>query len=87
MGVRPPVSVMLTLMGVAGLRMAVSPLMMNKGYPIRETSLLLPGVVVENFASPVIPVLRPMFDRVWNACGLMSSLNFSAQGDWAPRQW
>jgi hypothetical protein len=27
-----------------------------------------------------------MFDRVWNACGLLGSPNFDAEGKWVPRR-
>jgi hypothetical protein len=85
--VRPPVSVMLTLIGVRGLRMAMDPMNFGSGEAIRETNLVLPGTIVDDFATPAISILKPMFDRIWNACGLMQSWNFDDQGNWMPRRW
>jgi Putative DNA-binding domain len=84
-GIRPPVSVSLTLINVRGLRMAMPPLGFDYGKEIREETLFLPPTTVENLSIPAPSVLRPMYDRVWNACGLLTSPNFDAQGNWAPK--
>ena len=85
-GVRPPVSVSLTLIGVKGLRMAMGGFTFDSGNEIREDTLVLRGTVVESFSAPVALILKPMFDRVWNACGLLESPNFDKQGLWSPRR-
>jgi len=79
--VHPPVSVALTLIGVGGLRMPTGQLTFDQGNEIREDTLILPGMIVESFSAPAEPILKPMFDRVWNACGLPGSRNFDAQGN------
>src|SRR6185437_13954107 len=82
--VHPPVSVALTLIGVGGLRMPTGrQLTFDQGNEIREDNLILPGTIVESFSAPAEPILKPMFDRVWNACGLPGSQNFDAQGNWS----
>src|ERR1700686_3815561 len=84
-GVRPPASVGMTLIGVRGLRIAGA-FGLYSGNQIREETLIIPGTVVESFSAPTAPILKPMFDRIWNACGLLESPNFDAQGNWAPRR-
>jgi hypothetical protein len=84
-GVRPPASVALTLIGVRGLRIAGA-YGLYQGNEIREETLIIPGTIVESFSMPANEILRPMFDRIWNACGLLQSPNFDAQGNWAPRR-
>jgi hypothetical protein len=84
-GVRPPASVALTLIGVRGLRMA-STYGLHQGNEIREEMLIIPGTIVDSFSMPANEILRPMFDRIWNACGLLQSPNFDAQGNWARRR-
>jgi hypothetical protein len=86
LGVRPPASLSLSLIGVRGLRMAMSRRSFDYGNEIREENLILPATVVESFAEPVNKMLKPMFDRVWNACGLLASQNFDAEGNWAPQR-
>lgn len=81
--VHPPVSVALTLIGVGGLRMPTGQLTFDQSNEIREDNLILPGTIVESFSTPPAPILKPMFDRVWNACGLPGSQNFDAQGNWS----
>jgi hypothetical protein len=85
LGVRPPVSLSLTLLRVKGLRMATNAFERDSGNSIREETLIIPGVMVQDFSDPVGPLLKPMFDRIWNACGLLESPNFDAQGNWIGR--
>ena len=83
-GVRPPVSVSIALIGVRGLRMAPGAHNIDYGNEIREETLLLPAAVIDSLSTPAAPILKPMYDRIWNACGLISSPNFDGQGNWAP---
>lgn len=85
LGVRPPVSVFLTLVGVRGLRMAMGAFSFDQGNEIREKTLILPGAAAESFSASAGTILRPMFDRVWNACGLLRPPNFDEPGNWVPR--
>ena len=81
--VHPPVSVSLALIDIHGLRIAMDTFRFNHSNEIREDTLILPGTIVESFSAPPEPILKPMFDRVWNACGLPGSQNFDAQGNWS----
>ena len=75
----------LTLIGVRGLRVAMNTFRFDHSNEIREDTLTLPGTIVESFSAPPASILKPMFDRVWNACGLPGSQNFDAQGNWSPQ--
>lgn len=62
----------------------------QQGSPIDRDILLLPDVIIDDFNSvlgfkEVAKILRPIFDAVWNACGLARSLNYDEQGNWNPR--
>jgi hypothetical protein len=82
-GVRAPIVLGLSLLKVHGLRMATRSYQYSS--PIRERNLVLPGTIIEDFSVSAISLLRPLFDRIWNACGLQGSQNFDAQGAWSPR--
>jgi len=85
-GVRPPASDALTLIGVRGLRMASGAFSLDRGNEMREDTLIIPGTIVESFSEPAHTILKPMFDRIWNACGLLGSPNFDDKGNWSPRR-
>lgn len=86
-GVQPPVAIGMTLTHVKGAYMGIDNHRYHfDQYPVLEQHLILPEVVVNNFEAPVIPLLRPAFDRVWNAAGIEKSINFDDAGNWQPRQ-
>jgi hypothetical protein len=66
--------------------MGVDNVVFQVGRPINAENLILPETVVEDFATPVGKILKPMFDLVWNACGYPASKNFDAQGSWVNRR-
>ena len=47
-------------------------------------TLIIPDVLLRA-GEPVERALRPLFDQVWQAAGLLRSHNFDGNGDWAPR--
>jgi hypothetical protein len=81
-----PVAVALTLIGTRGLEMSLDPFSFEGHYPIKEDILTLPETIVEDFSMPVGKILKPLFDLVWNACGLPASKNFDADGNWVNRR-
>jgi hypothetical protein len=85
-GANVPVVVALTLLKTSGLYMGVNNLWEQSGYPIDSDSLVLPEVIIDSFTTPPNQVLRPLFDLIWNACGLPSSTNFDASGNWIARR-
>lgn len=76
-----PIFVMVSLLGVKGYQM-----MVNNGYPrsegrkIDRDNLLVPALEIASFGSQVDEVLRPIFNRLWNAAGLRASLNYDGLG-------
>ena len=84
-GANAPIVVALTLLKTAGLYMGVNNLWGQPGYPIDSDSLVLPEVIVESLTTPAGQILKPLFDLIWNACGLPSSSNFDANGNWVTR--
>lgn len=85
-GANVPVAVALTLIGTRGLEMAVDQFDYERGYPIKEDMLILSEVIVQEFSTSPGKILKPVFDLVWNACGLSNSKNFNAEGNWVERR-
>jgi hypothetical protein len=86
LGSNAPIVLALTLLGTRGLYMGVDHIFGDPGYPIDEDSLVLPEVIVENLMVSANQVLNPLFDLIWNACGLPRSANFDADGNWMNRR-
>lgn len=86
LGVSPPVFVHVALLNAEGCWMGtVNDFYdMAERYPIDRAVLDLPIVGVDDIAADIVPILRPILDVVWNACGYPASANFDAQGKWAP---
>lgn len=82
MTVPPPISILLSLLGVSGYVMAVGQRIGEIPYPIDRDTLILPEIIFENFPSDIPRALRPAFDAVWNAAGLATSLSYDDQGEW-----
>jgi hypothetical protein len=83
-GVEPPLFTMLSLLGVKGysIKTVTSNFLDEPSYPIERDTLLLPEVIVENFAAEWAKVMKPAFDSVWNAAGFPDSGNYSENGEW-----
>jgi hypothetical protein len=85
-GANAPVVVALTLLTTRGLYMGINNFWGDQpGFPIDSDSLILPEVVVEDLTTPANRILRPLFDLIWNACGLPRSANFDENGNWIGR--
>lgn len=82
LGVRAPALLGMSLLNVRGLRMARPTSSYDRGNSIREETLIVPGALIEDLGMPILPVLKPLFDRVWNACGFLASENFDEAGNW-----
>lgn len=84
MEVPPPVIAMVTLVGVKGYSLAVSPVRAGvwrvEPTPIDRAVLILPEVQIDDFACDVAAALRPIFDAVWNAGGWDRCHNYDASG-------
>lgn len=80
-----PVFCLLSLIDVKGFTLGVSNIDAEEIFPIDRDVLTLPEVVIENYSEMPEKILKPVFDLVWNACGLPRSRNFDENGSWKPR--
>lgn len=88
LGVRCPVYVFLTFVGVKGcrLRSAESDSFIDPQFALDKDIIDLPGTVIEDWENvDTIAIFRPMFDLIWNACGYPRSINFDENGAWRSR--
>jgi hypothetical protein len=87
LGVSYPLVVMLCFLHARGAFMAVDPRYFGRDvHPIDRDVLIFPDVVLEAAPSDLPRALRPMFDAVWNACGMARSLNYDKTGTWTAGQ-
>lgn len=87
LGISPPVFIQAALLNADGCWMGgvVNDFYDHaERYPIDRPVLDLPMVGVDDLAADIVPIVRPILDVVWNACGYPASANFDAQGRWAP---
>ena len=81
LGVRPPVFLALSLIGISGYSMYVPPEAQwsyahRTGGKIEDGSLIMSEVMVDTFESDLGEVLKPIFDAVWNAAGCEQSIYY-----------
>ena len=57
----------------------------NEGDRLTEDMSILPEVVIQDRGEIPEQVLRPVFDRVWNAFGFARSFNYDEQNNWIGR--
>lgn len=81
LGVQPPIAVMLSLLGVTGVRMGVpAELLVRRSGPIDRDRLLCEPVLMLSDRDDLVTVLRPALDAVWNACGWLQSPYYRENG-------
>jgi hypothetical protein len=85
LGINGPVVAMLSLLNVRGFYMLTSGIMFRGTHRIDKQNLLIPEVVIEDLSIPVEMSFRPMFDLVWQACGIRRSMNYDEHGNWKSR--
>lgn len=80
-GIPPPVAIMLSLLNVGAL------IAYKDGEPIEidRQDLVLPEVVIENYDVQITELLKPLFDALWQSCGLPSSQSYDQNGEWSRR--
>ena len=86
--INPPVFMMLSFLFVKGFIMYVSNIY-NAFYdliPIDRDDLVFPVVPINDFETPSQLILRPIFDMVWQACGLTNSWNYDERGNWTEKR-
>jgi hypothetical protein len=87
-GVEFPVRVYLTLVGIEGHSFPVWGVRELVGGPSRldRDSVRLGAPVLEHAEVDLPRVLRPLFDRLWNAFGHPRCLDYDESGEWNPRE-
>ncbi|HTV48310.1 MAG TPA: ATP-binding protein [Phycisphaerae bacterium] len=78
-----PAFVMMSLLGVKGRKMYLPK--GNLSLSIDRDSLFLPDILVEDYGMNADRIMKPIFDALWNACGLPNSWNYDEAGNWSPR--
>jgi len=83
MEIEPPFFAALSLLGVRGFGVySDHGSRIYNPRCIDRDNLVIPAVLVDNFAADLPSVLKPLFDPVWNACGYAGSRNFDESGKW-----
>ena len=83
-GVKTPIAVMLSLLGVSGYVMGVDPqsrIQRNEN-PIDRSDLIVPEEVIDTYDRAAEDILKPCFDAIWNATGWERSMHYDAEGRW-----
>lgn len=82
LGVTPPLFVMLSLLGVKGYSLTANENYgFSDGREIDRDDLLVPALQQDAFELDLSKLLRPVFDRVWNAGGFRQSLSYDQSGN------
>ena len=81
--IESPYYVFLAFVGVRGCQLAGAreTHWLDERLMLREDVLVVPEVVIEDRYVQPARVLRPAFDRVWNAFGFVRSLNYDDAGE------
>ena len=81
LGVNPPVVLMLSLLGVSGYYIDMGRPGIYRGDKIiHEDTLLLPEELIDDLDDEEQEIMKPIFDRIWNAAGWERSINYDANG-------
>jgi hypothetical protein len=84
-GVSGPIGIAITLTNTKAMVLGIDDWRYEmQQSPVLNEHLFLPEAILNDLGDPIIPVLRPVLDLVWNACGMPSSLYFDAEGNWTP---
>lgn len=84
MDVEPPLVISASIVGARGAFLFVgnSSLSMTDVRPIDRDLVELPEVTIDDLSTPIDVTLKPLFDGLWNACGLAHSWHYDASGRW-----
>ncbi len=85
LGVELPVLLFLTFIGIKSYFLGVKDSWrFYEVHAVDQDILLLPEVIIEDYAARTELILRPCFDVIWNACGYKGSFNYDDKGNWKP---
>lgn len=83
LGVEPPIFVMLSLLGVRDYTIQTRHRYYEtENLPIDRDVLLLPDILVDDYAARGEDLLRPAFDALWQSAGWAGSKNYKDDGTW-----
>ena len=81
----PPVFFFLTLVDVKDYHISTrNEFRDHEAYPIDRDIIQIPEIIIEDLNFEPSQLLKPIFDSLWNACGLERSYNYTIDGDWKP---
>jgi hypothetical protein len=83
LGIEAPVIISMSLVGCKGAYLWTD--IGLDSQPIDRDVAILPDVQVGSLDEEVPTIMRPIFDAVWNACGLPRSYNYTEDGIWNVR--
>lgn len=81
-----PIIVMLSVLTIKGYVIWVNSrrYFRTHGYPIDRDNLLINEIIIQNIEELSKAITyKPLFDPVWNACGIAGSLNYNSDGVWS----
>ncbi len=81
----PPVFLFLTLVDVKDYNISTrNEFRDHEAYPIDRDIIQIPEIIIEDLNFEPSQLLKPIFDSLWNACGLERSYNYTIDGEWKP---
>jgi hypothetical protein len=84
--VPPPISWFTSLHGMSEVAFHTSQRLARSGsYAFDRDTILLPEIVLMDYAEPVLTTIRPALDALWQAAGLERCLDYTPDGRWAPQ--
>ncbi|MCE5213240.1 MAG: ATP-binding protein [Methanobacterium sp.] len=87
LGVDMPISIFITLIDVKGYTLPSHSIRssLSNDIIIDRDVLELQGILIDEFEDKIEDLLKPVFDTVWNACGIEKSPNYNDNGEWEPQ--
>ncbi|GMV90868.1 MAG: hypothetical protein AMXMBFR82_06460 [Candidatus Hydrogenedentota bacterium] len=83
LSIAPPIHLFFAIVGAKGAHMATKPAHFYNTTVIDRDYLRLPDVTCWDYEEDIPTLLRPVFDSVWNACGIEASPHFDKDGKWS----
>jgi len=86
LGVEPPASVYVSLVGARGAVLGVSyeHTIRSRVKPFDRDAILLREVLVREWVGDPHAVLKPLLNELWQAAGYARCLDYDEQGAWKP---
>jgi hypothetical protein len=80
--IKTPIWIGLSLLNVRGYWMNVNRRSPSNHQEIDRDDLLVSEILLDDIKKPGEVVLKPIFDCVWNACGIERSFKYDEDGNW-----